>query len=101
MLDDGWIEEVEGLLEAGTVEGAPGFQSLGYDEVIALVRGRTDYDEVLENVVRKTRRFARRQRVWFRRMDVSLAGNAEELDCETILRGWREHTSKYGKENVQ
>jgi tRNA dimethylallyltransferase len=42
-------------------------QALGYREVLASLSGGPALDEAVELTVRRTRSFARRQRVWFRR----------------------------------
>ncbi|MGH9152134.1 MAG: tRNA (adenosine(37)-N6)-dimethylallyltransferase MiaA, partial [Acidimicrobiales bacterium] len=42
-------------------------QALGYREVLRHLRGHGSLEEALAQAVRRTRRFARRQRVWFRR----------------------------------
>ena len=42
-------------------------EAIGYREVLAHLEGRTTLDDALDATVRRTRRFARRQRVWFRR----------------------------------
>ena len=87
MMDGGWIEEVERLLAAGVDEDAPGLQSLGYDEVIALVHGHIGREEALENIVRKTRRYARRQKTWFKRADADFRGDGRGMDRAENRRG--------------
>jgi tRNA dimethylallyltransferase len=42
-------------------------QALGYQELLAHVRGERTLDDALAEAIRRTRRFARRQRSWFRR----------------------------------
>lgn len=42
-------------------------QALGYREVLAHLAGECTLEEALEETVRRTRAFARRQRMWFRR----------------------------------
>ena len=42
-------------------------QALGYKELLAHVRGEATLDEAVDLAIRRTRRFARRQRVWFAR----------------------------------
>ena len=59
------LEEVRGLLLRFTgLE--PGFQSLGYREAVACVRGGLDREEGLRLLVHATCAYARRQRTWFR-----------------------------------
>jgi tRNA dimethylallyltransferase len=44
----------------------PGFQSLGYPEAVACIRGELDNNEGLRRLVSSTCAYARRQRTWFR-----------------------------------
>lgn len=66
MLPAGWVEEVEGLIASGLPPDAPAWNALGYPEVRARVEGRLAGDELRDRIVIATRRFAKRQRTWFR-----------------------------------
>jgi tRNA dimethylallyltransferase len=59
----GFLDEVDALLALGRPLSRTAAQALGYRELMAHRRGETSLAEAL----RRTRRFARRQRVWFRR----------------------------------
>ena len=61
----GMLEEVRGLLASFTGR-EPGFQSLGYPEALACVRGELEPEEGLRRLVQATCAYARRQRTWFR-----------------------------------
>jgi tRNA dimethylallyltransferase len=64
MADAGLVDEVRGLLgRLGPTAG----QALGYREVVAALEAGTSVDDALEETVRRTRTFARRQLRWFRR----------------------------------
>lgn len=65
MLAGGWGDEVRGMLDAG-LSDSPAMTSLGYPEVRAWVEGRLPRNEMTAQVVLATRRFAKRQRTWFR-----------------------------------
>lgn len=66
MLDAGWLDEVRELLRRGYVS-ARAMGSVGYRQVAeALSHEDTDRNRLLENIVRATRIFARRQRTWLR-----------------------------------
>ena len=69
MFNDGFVEEVRALLAEGIPAAAPGFDSIGYREVLAHLNGELTLAETEAAVVQATRRFARRQRSWFRRAD--------------------------------
>jgi tRNA dimethylallyltransferase len=63
----GFVDEVRTLAEAPGGLGRTASQALGYAELLAVVRGELDLDAALELAITRTRRFARRQRSWFRR----------------------------------
>lgn len=64
MIKDGWVEEVRGLSKTVPLD-APAWQSLGYRELLA---AQTDAEmaQVVEDVKKKTRNYAKRQLTWFR-----------------------------------
>lgn len=66
MLAAGWVEEVRGLA-ARLPEAAPGWRTLGYRELLRHVRGATDLATARTEIRLATRRFAKRQRTWWRR----------------------------------
>ncbi len=67
----GFLAEVERLAAGSPVDGRPlghtAAQALGYRELLAHLRGEVTLDQALATAVTRTRQFARRQRVWFRR----------------------------------
>lgn len=67
MVERGWVEEVEGLLQQGCRPDAPAFQAIGYRQIAAHVLGERSLTSALEETIRETRRFAKRQLTWFRR----------------------------------
>ena len=77
MFADGFIEETRALLADRVPEDAPGFDSIGYREVIEHLRGETTVEEAHTAVARATRRLARRQRAWFRRDDPAICWAAD------------------------
>ena len=77
MFEAGFIDEVRDLLADGLPADAPGFNSIGYREVLAHLRGETTLDQAVEGVAQATRRFARRQRAWFRRDDPAICWSAD------------------------
>jgi tRNA dimethylallyltransferase len=66
MVQNGWLEEVEGLRTAGFGPGNPGFRALGYSALWQHLAGTTAMVEALETIARDTRRYAKRQRSWLR-----------------------------------
>ncbi len=68
MFDAGLVDEVKGLLEKHGRLGRQAAQALGYAEVLAHLEGEMTEREARDAVRRHTRRFARRQLTWFRKM---------------------------------
>jgi tRNA dimethylallyltransferase len=66
-LDAGLVDEVRRLLADPRGLSRTARQALGYKELIDHVEGGTPLGEALDLAMRRTRRFARRQRSWFRR----------------------------------
>jgi tRNA dimethylallyltransferase len=66
-LDAGFVEEVRRLASRPTGLSRTASQALGYRELLAHLRGERDLGAAVEEAVRRTRQFARRQRAWFRR----------------------------------
>ncbi|KJS23390.1 MAG: tRNA delta(2)-isopentenylpyrophosphate transferase [Clostridiaceae bacterium BRH_c20a] len=67
MLKEGWLSEIENLLQHGVPIDAPGLQGLGYKQLVMYLEGWLTYEEAVELIKRDTRRFAKRQLTWFNR----------------------------------
>jgi tRNA dimethylallyltransferase len=68
MRDAGLVDEVAALAQLPEELSRTAAQAIGYREVLAFLRGDLATLEVaLDLTVRRTRAFARRQRMWFRR----------------------------------
>jgi tRNA dimethylallyltransferase len=65
-VEAGFVEEVRALHD-GPALSHTAQQALGYRELLMHVGGDHSLEVALDLAVRRTRRFARRQRVWFRR----------------------------------
>jgi tRNA dimethylallyltransferase len=95
MLAGGWVEEVERLVAAGVPADAPAWNALGYPEVRARVEGKLEEGELRERIVLATRKFAKRQRTWFRAVEGVTwlrVGSAADLAAvgEVVARAVRE-----------
>ena len=67
MWEGGLVGEVERLVGDGLRDGVTASRALGYAQVLDLLDGTLDERQAREQTVTATRRFARRQRSWFRR----------------------------------
>ena len=71
MMEMGLVEEVEGLRNMGYSSDLPSMGAIGYRHVNTYLDGLWDRPTMMTNLVRDTRRYAKRQLTWFRR-DVDL-----------------------------
>ncbi len=86
MLAEGLVEEVRTLTEGGKTLGRTASQAVGYREVIEHLAGETPYEQMVEKIRTRTRRFAKRQGTWFRSLSecrfVDLIG---KTDVNTVV----------------
>jgi tRNA dimethylallyltransferase len=68
MIAQGLIDEVRHLVEMGYDKGTTSMQAIGYKEVLGYLRGEQTLEETIEILKRETRRYAKRQLTWFRRI---------------------------------
>ena len=67
MVDAGLVGEVAALAARPGGLSRTAAQALGYREVLRHLRGECTLEEALDEAVRRTRAYSRRQRMWFRR----------------------------------
>jgi tRNA dimethylallyltransferase len=67
MWELGLVDEVRGLVRLGLRGGRTASRALGYQQVLAALDGHWTTDTAADQTRQATRRFARRQRSWFRR----------------------------------
>ena len=66
MFNQGLVEETQTLIKKGLRNNRNACQALGYRQVLDLLDGKLDLENVAQQVKTKTRQFAKRQRSWFR-----------------------------------
>ena len=67
MLEQGLVEEIQGLLHSGIPEKSTAMQAIGYKEFVAALRGDMTIDQAADEVRKASRHYAKRQLTWFRR----------------------------------
>jgi tRNA dimethylallyltransferase len=65
----GFVDEVRALVDAGHGPELRSLQAIGYRLVAAALAGETTLDEARARMKTATRRYARRQRTWFRALE--------------------------------
>ena len=88
----GLVDEVRTLAARSKGLGRTARQAIGYKEVLMHLDGEiASLDDALDLAIRRTRKFARRQRVWFRRDPrVEWFADPEKLDslADAVLATW-------------
>ena len=69
MITDGWVEEVEKLIDKGCDPNSNSFASIGYKEIYSYIIGSTNLEESKSVIKKKTRNLVRHQYNWFRLND--------------------------------
>jgi tRNA dimethylallyltransferase len=67
MLDEGWMREIQDLLNGHVEEDAKPFDFIGYRELRAVLRKEISLEQARGAIQQATRRYAKRQLTWFRR----------------------------------
>jgi len=65
MLSDGWIDEVQSILAMGFDQELKPFTSIGYREILQYLRGAMTYEDMVKDIKKFTRHYAKRQFTWF------------------------------------
>jgi tRNA dimethylallyltransferase len=68
MLEAGWVNEVEDVLAEGYSPSIPPLQAIGYREICDFLALRRDMPATVTEIQMQTRRLAKRQLTWFRRL---------------------------------
>ena len=68
MIEAGWIDEVQQLLQDGVSPEAQAMKAIGYKELVLYLDGQLSLEAASELIKKRTRHFAKRQMTWFKRM---------------------------------
>lgn len=69
MIADGLEDETRAILESGVARDAPGLRTVGYKEMVAYIDGVLSHDAMVAAIQQATRRYAKRQMTWLRRIE--------------------------------
>ena len=91
MLNEGWIEEVENLLDSGINPKSAAMMSIGYRDILEFINGESNREEMEEKIYTSTRKLMRHQDNWFKKSDkrikwVNFENSFEE--AEIIISEW-------------
>ena len=72
MMEQGLVQEVEGLVERGYSLNLPSMSGLGYKQIGQYLKGELGLDDAVQRIKNETHRFARHQYAWFRPRDENI-----------------------------
>lgn len=81
MVAQGFVDEARGLWEARRL-GPQAREALGYKQLFSHFEGRCSLDDAIEQIKIETRRFAKNQRTWLRRLGAT--PGCVRIDCEAV-----------------
>lgn len=84
MMEEGWLEEVAGLVRQGLSPDLPAFQAIGYRQLVRHLEGKGSLEEAIAETVQATRRFAKRQETWFRKEPGVTWFSAQDLERRVL-----------------
>ena len=67
MIEDGLVDEVKALVNAGVKKGMTAMDGIGYKELLDYLEGDGTLCDAIELIKKKSRNYAKRQLTWFRR----------------------------------
>jgi tRNA dimethylallyltransferase len=85
MLEEGLVEEVRMLREMGLTREHQSMQGIGYKEVLDYLDGRKTFEEMVDEIQRHSRNYAKRQLTWFRRKSLAVEIDRDSMSTEEIL----------------
>ncbi len=90
MLESGLIEEARGLLDLGYSPTLRSLSTPGYRQACDVLGGRLTLDDAFDSICRDHRRYARRQRVWFRKVKEAIHLPGTEYVDYAAIAQWME-----------
>ena len=69
LINEGLVDEVDGLLKMGYTAETPSMKAIGYKEIIGFLNGEYDLFDAKEIIMKNTRHYAKRQYTWLKRYD--------------------------------
>jgi tRNA dimethylallyltransferase len=83
MIQNGWVREVEMLLDQGYKSGDPGFRAIGYELIESFIRSGGEEQDLKNQIILETTQYAKRQRTWLRSEPnlITFTDSSEAMDA--------------------
>ena len=98
MLANSWIEETKALLEKYSEGEVHALDSIGYHQICKYLVGEYTLEEVEEEIILRTRQYAKRQLTWFRNRSNPIEIDVEQFEsvhniADEIFTIWKKYKS--------
>lgn len=80
MIKNGLVDEIKGLVCQGVTASHQCMQGIGYKEILPYLNGETDLQTAIEQIKQNTRRYAKRQLTFFKKLDGLTALTPDTLE---------------------
>jgi tRNA dimethylallyltransferase len=102
MLDQGWMREVQALLQSGLSGDSKPFDFIGYRELRAVLWGEMPLEEARAVIQQATRRYAKRQLTWFRKEPGVrwFSGFGDDASVQAAILEWLQAQGLKGKKHL-
>ncbi len=86
MIKAGLIEELKQILSLGYSRELNSLNTVGYKEFFPYLDGETSLEEALAEMQKNTRRYAKRQKTWFKKIEnkIPVSGSASEISNQLL-----------------
>lgn len=96
MIDEGLIPEVAIIKRRGISENLNSLQTVGYKEVFSYFDGKIEFEEMISEIKKNTRRYSKRQITWFKNDSRIKWFNMEEnTDIPSLADSILDHFTHY------
>ena len=85
MIENGLLDEIKYLLQLGYSPECPGFNTVGYKELLPYFLEGADLDFCIKMIKQHTRNYAKRQLTWYRRISFDLTLDINDINISKVL----------------
>jgi len=98
MFDEGWINEVENLMQKGYNLSHYSMSGIGYKEIYLYLTKDIDHNKMRELIIKRTLNLVKKQRTWFKKSDKRINW-IDITDSVNQVELIKNKIKKYSKEN--
>ncbi|MFC1669882.1 tRNA (adenosine(37)-N6)-dimethylallyltransferase MiaA [Spirochaetota bacterium] len=89
MIENGFVEEVKSIREKGYGPELKSMNSIGYKEINMYIDGINNLNETVNSIKTETKKYAKRQRTWFRKnKEIQMFQVGETNNIEDMVSSW-------------